>query len=95
MIFTMIQQIMNFLAGGLEPWFLLSYYENIISAILNMPAERYTLRHIPIGPTETRDFYQWVTPDIPTAFFGILIYSTFFLTLAFARYRMRQSKSEQ
>jgi len=99
LIFTMIQQIMNYLAGGVEPWFLLSYYENIITNIVNMPDIRYREVTLGIGPGmgsgEGISFYQWVTPDVPTAFFGILIYSVIFLTLAFVRYRRRQSKSEQ
>ncbi len=94
LIFTMIAQIMNFLAGGVEPWFLLSYYENIITSILNMPEPRYNLITFPIGLGGVREFYRWITPDVPTAFWGIFMYSTIFLILAFARYQRRQSKSE-
>ena len=97
LVFTMIQQIMNYLAGGVEPWFLLSYYENIITYIVNMPDPRYREVTLGIGPGmgsgEGITFSQWVTPDVPTAFFGILIYSVLFLTLAYIRYNKRQSKS--
>ena len=90
----MIQQIMNYLAGGVEPWFLLSYYENIITNIVNMPDPRYREVTMGFGPGGGVTFYQWVTPNVLTAFFGILIYSVLFLTLAYVRYRRRQSKSE-
>ena len=94
LVFTMIQQIMNYLAGGVEPWFLLSYYENIITNIVNMPDPRYREVTMGFGPGGGVTFYQWVTPNVLTAFFGILIYSVLFLTLAYVRYRRRQSKSE-
>jgi len=94
LVFTMITQILSVIASVIEPWFLLPYYEKIITAILNMPAERYGPNPNAIGPPGFSGSSIWLTPDVPTALFGMLIYSMIFLTLAYFRYRRRQSKSE-
>ncbi len=99
-IFNMIEQMMGVFAGGQEPFFMLTYYENIITGILNMPDPRY--RDITFGGPgmggggfDTITFRQWITPDITTAFTGLLVYSIILLALAYFRYRTRQSKSEE
>ena len=95
----MIENLMGVFSGGQEPFFMITYYENIITGILNMPDPRY--RDITFGGGgmggggfQTVTFRQWITPDILTAFSGLLIYSVVLLTIAYLRYRTRQSKSE-
>jgi len=98
MIFSMIEQIMSFLAGGQEPFFILTYYENILTGILDMPDPRYREVSFGGGPgtglTEGISFTQWITPNLMTAFWGMFLYSAILLTLAYIRYRRRQMKSE-
>jgi len=97
MVFSLILQMMAFFAGGQEPFFLITYYENIITAIFNMPDPRYrelTFGGPRMGGGPEITFTQWITPDELTAFIGMLLYAVILLTLAYLRYRTRQSKSE-
>jgi len=71
-------------------FFIFSYFGNIISECLNMPAIRYeTITHPP-----ALEYSQWSTPSELGAALGMIIYIIIFLTLAYILYQRRQSKSE-
>ncbi|MBN1214984.1 MAG: ABC transporter permease subunit [Candidatus Lokiarchaeota archaeon] len=71
-------------------FFIFSYFGNIISECLNMPAVRYeTITHPP-----ALEYSQWSTPSEFGAALGMIIYIIIFLTLAYILYQRRQSKSE-
>jgi ABC-type transport system involved in multi-copper enzyme maturation permease subunit len=94
--FNIINSILMFTKTGIEPLFLLTYYENIITASLDMPDPRYET--VSFGrPDETEDqpeFKRWLTPSASGALTGMIIFSVLLLVAAFLLYKMRQSKNE-
>lgn len=94
-VFNIITMILSFAGLTMEPLFLLTYYEGIISGSLSMPNPRYAeiMRPTP-GGGEPVTFTQWLTPTEPAALIGMVIYATVFLILVYFIYQRRQSKSE-
>jgi len=94
-VFHIITMILRFAGLTMEPLFLLTYYEGIISGSLSMPNPRYAeiMRPTP-GGGEPVTFTQWLTPTEPAALIGMVIYATVFLILVYFIYQRRQSKSE-
>ncbi len=98
MIFNMISGIFMFSRFTdefeLPMFFLLSYYETIISASLNMPVTRYG----PVLGTGAMlggdPLNAWTTPLPLSAGYGLLIYISILLSIAYIRYVTRQSKGE-
>ncbi|MHA1684704.1 MAG: hypothetical protein ACTSUE_27445, partial [Promethearchaeota archaeon] len=70
--------------------FILTYYANIISSWLNMPAERFTSRTF-TTPMGDRTVYSWETPDAAGAFLGMVIFSTVFLLISYILFKRRQN----
>ena len=94
-VFNIITMILRFAGLTIEPLFLLTYYEGIISGSLSMPNPRYTEITMPApGTGEFVTFTQWLTPTEPGALIGLLIYTSIFLISAYFIYQRRQSKSE-
>ncbi len=98
-VFNMISMILRFAGLEIEPLFIPTYYEGIITASMAMPDPRYTEIRMPTGPDHQGDgefatFLQWITPTVTAALIGILLFTTIFLGLAYFLYRRRQSKSE-
>jgi len=94
-VFHLVTMILRFAGLTMEPLFLLTYYEGIISGSLSMPDPRYIEITMPTpGGGEPVTFTQWLTPTEPVALIGILIYTSILLILAYFLYQRRQSKSE-
>jgi ABC-type transport system involved in multi-copper enzyme maturation permease subunit len=94
-VFHLITMILRFAGLTMEPLFLLTYYEGIISGSLSMPNPRYTEIMMPTpGGGDPVTFTQWLTPTEPAALIGMLIYIGVLLALAYFIYQRRQSKSE-
>jgi ABC-type transport system involved in multi-copper enzyme maturation permease subunit len=94
-VFNIITMILRFAGLTIEPLFLLTYYEGIISGSISMPNPRYTEISMPApGTGEFVTFTQWLTPTTPAALIGMLIYASVFLISAYFIYHRRQSKSE-
>lgn len=96
-VFNIVESILVFSEVKTEPLFLPTYYANLISASLDMPAERF--RDISAammgirGPgLDDRVFRQWITPSETGGFWGIVIYSALLLVSAYLIYRRKQSK---
>ena len=81
-----------------EPFFMLTYYANIIRSWFNMPAadERYTEFSFQGGPggqmTDGNTYFSWSTPSPTGAVIGMLVYSAICLTIAYLVFRRRQNK---
>ncbi|MHA1270389.1 MAG: hypothetical protein ACTSPY_11420 [Candidatus Helarchaeota archaeon] len=89
MVFSIIESILIF-TGAMEytePFFLVTYYENIITNCFNMPDPRYAA-FIPVGPLS--GFRNWITPSVQGAFIGMSVYSAFLLIFAYLFFRRRQ-----
>jgi ABC-type transport system involved in multi-copper enzyme maturation permease subunit len=94
-VFNIVTMILRFAGLTIEPLFLLTYYEGIISGSLSMPDPRYAEIMMPTpGGGDPVTFTQWLTPTAPAALIGMLIYAGVFLILAYFIYQRRQSKSE-
>jgi len=94
-VFHIITMILRFAGLTMEPLFLLTYYEGIISGSLSMPNPRYAEIMMPTpGGGDPVTFTQWLTPTEPAALIGMVIYASVFLILAYFIYQRRQSKSE-
>ncbi|MFX1366971.1 MAG: ABC transporter permease [Promethearchaeota archaeon] len=98
MVFNLIIMILRFAGVEGEPLYILTYYEGIIGASMDMPDIRYVEIRIPTGPGggggEFATFINWTTPTEAAALIGMLIFISVFLVLAYLRFRQRQSKSE-
>jgi len=98
-VFNMISMILRFAGLEIEPLFIPTYYEGIITASMAMPDPRYTEIRMPTGPGNHGDgefasFLLWSTPTATAALIGILLFTAIFLGLAYFLYKRRQSKSE-
>jgi len=94
-VFNIVMMILRFAGLTMEPLFLLTYYEGIISGSLSMPNPRYAEIMMPTpGGGDPVTFTQWLTPTEPAALIGMLIYTSVFLVFAYIIYQRRQSKSE-
>ena len=89
--FNTVTQILMFTGSTIEPLFILTYYGNIITAWLDMPASRYNERTF--GPMSERTFRSWATPSAEGMIIGVIIYSTLLLISAFLIYRRKQAKT--
>ena len=88
-VFTMLDSVLMFtgITEYIEPFFLITYYENIIIHCFDMPDPRYG-SPIPSGPLS--EFTTWLTPSAQGAFTGMLIYSAILLICAYIFFRIRQ-----
>jgi len=93
-VFNIVTMILSFAGLTMEPLFLLTYYEGIITGSLSMPNPRYTEIQMQRQGGEVVTFIQWLTPTEPAALIGMLIYISIFLTLTYFLYKRRQSKNE-
>ena len=78
-----------------EPLFLITYYEKIIPASLDMPDPRY--EEVSLASPEEGEFIElrrWITPSKIDALRGMLTFSGIFLLFAYVIYMIRQSKNE-
>jgi len=94
-VFNIVAMFLRFAGLTMEPLFLLTYYEGIISGSLAMPNPRYADILMPTpGGGDPVTFTMWLTPTEPAALIGMLIYAGIFLVFAYFIYQRRQSKSE-
>jgi len=98
-LFNMITMIFVFAGLKIEPLFIITYYEGIISASMAMPDPRYAEIMMPMGQGQNgmggmASFFSWSTPSEAAALIGMLILISIFLGSAYFLYRRRQSKSE-
>jgi len=94
-VFNIITMILRFAGVTMEPLFILTYYQGIISGSLAMPNPRYADMFMPTpGGGDPVAFSVWLTPTEPAALIGMLIYASLFLVFAYLIYQRRQSKSE-
>ncbi len=89
--FQMVTQILMFTGSTVEPFFIPTYYGNIITAWFNMPTERF--QESPFSGIFDRHFYSWTTPSAEGMIVGVIIYSAILLVGAFLIYRRKQAKS--
>ena len=81
-----------------EPFFMLTYYANIIRSWFKMPAEdeRFTKFTFQGGPggqmTDGNTYMSWSTPNAEGAVIGMLVWSAVCLTIAYLVFRRRQNK---
>lgn len=71
-----------------EPFFVISYFGDIISASLNMPSPRYTLQSF---GRNGRIYTDWLTPAPINAFFGMLALGSVLFILAYIIFERRQN----
>jgi ABC-type transport system involved in multi-copper enzyme maturation permease subunit len=94
-VFNIVTMILRFTGLTIEPLFLLTYYEGIISGSLAMPDPRYIEITMPTpGGGDPVTFTQWLTPTPTAALIGMVIYASVFIVLAYFIYQRRQSKNE-
>jgi len=97
-VFQLLTMILMYTGVTVEPFFMLTYYANIIRSWFNMPAtdERYTEFSFQGGPggqmTDGNTYYSWSTPSASGAVIGMLVYSAICLTIAYLVFRRRQNK---
>ena len=92
--FHIIENVLRFTGTGIEPVFILTYYENIISASLDMPNPRFEMDSFGPPGEDNPEFKRWLTPSASGALIGMLLFSVGFLITAFLFYKRRQSKNE-
>lgn len=93
--FRIVQSVIMFTGNGIEPVFMITYYENIITASLDMPDPRYEIDEF--GDPDEKgnpEFTRWLTPSIAGALIGMILFSAVFLIAAYLFYKRRQSKNE-
>ena len=94
-VFNLVDQILVFTGSKLEPLFILTYYSNIITAIFDMPTDRFTEQVFGgggPGGAEGITIYSWSTPSIAGAAIGMVIYSVILLSISYILFRFRQKK---
>ena len=94
-VFNLVDQILVFTGSKLEPLFILTYYSNIITAIFDMPTDRFTEQVFGGGGPDGSGgitIYRWSTPSIAGAAVGMVIYSVILLTISYILFRFRQKK---
>ena len=92
--FRIIESVLRFTGTGIEPLFIITYYESIITASLDMPDPRYVMDSFGPPGEDNPEFKRWLTPSISGALIGMALISVAFLIAAFIFYKRRQSKNE-
>ena len=92
--FRIIESVLLFTGTGIEPLFIITYYENIITASLDMPDPRFEMDEFGRRGGDNPEFKRWLTPSIPGALLGMTLFSIIFLTVAYLFYKKRQNKNE-
>ncbi|MHA1827092.1 MAG: ABC transporter permease [Candidatus Heimdallarchaeaceae archaeon] len=95
MVFELTNTILMMTGVEIEPFFILTYYGNIITESFNMPSERFvqsTLRGPGQGGVDAPTIMRWITPSISGAIIGMLVYSAILLLAAYFFFRIRQQK---
>jgi len=97
-VFQLLTMILMYTGATVEPFFMLTYYANIIRSWFNMPADdqRFTEFSFQGGPggqmTDGNTYFSWSTPSVEGAVIGMLVYSAICLTIAYLVFRRRQNK---
>jgi len=94
MVFNLIDVLLLISGVEIEPLYILTYYERIITAIFNMPTERFVEGTLggPGPGMEGPSIMQWLTPSMTGAAIGMIVYSAILLTAAYFLFRRRQQK---
>ncbi|QEE14433.1 ABC transporter permease [Promethearchaeum syntrophicum] len=97
-VFQLLTMILMYTGATVEPFFMLTYYANIIRSWFNMPADdqrftEFSFRGGPSGQmTDGNTYMSWSTPSATGAVIGMLVYSAICLTIAYLVFRRRQNK---
>ena len=93
-VFQLLTMILMVTGVTIEPFFMLTYYSNIITSWFHMPEERYMELPFHRGPEGISEntFYSWITPSATGAVIGMLVWSVICLTIAYLVFRRRQKK---
>ena len=81
-----------------EPFFMLTYYANIIRSWFNMPPDDQRFTEFSFqgmgGPPmdDGNTYFSWSTPSAEGAVIGMLVYSAICLMIAYLVFRRRQNK---
>lgn len=93
-VFQLLNLVIMLTGVEIEPFFILTYYANIITAWFDMPDERFAElgfgRPGPGGELQGNTYFQWITPSTSGALIGIFVYSIVCLTIAYIVYRKKQ-----
>ena len=93
-VFQLLTMILMVTGVTIEPFFMLTYYANIITNWFHMPEERYMELPFHRGPEGVSEntFYSWITPSATGAVIGMLVWSVVCLLIAYIVFRRRQNK---
>ncbi len=95
-VFNLIQMLVTVAGVTAEPFFILTYFGNIITFSFNMPEVRSVIGpiggHGPGGAAIGEDVTNWLTPSRTGAAIGMGIYTVVLLGAAYFIYRRRQNK---
>lgn len=92
-VFQLLTMIIMYTGVTIEPFFMLTYYESIITKWFNMPDDRFveiSFNHGPLSDGTT--YMQWLTPSATGAIIGMLVWSAICLVIAYIAFRIRQNK---
>ena len=94
-VFQLLTMLIMYAGITVEPFFMLTYYESIITRWFNMPNadERFVELSFDRGPLSDSgaSYMQWITPSATGAIIGMLVYSAICLIIAYVVFRRRQN----
>jgi len=93
-VFQLLTMVLRVTGVTIEPFFMLTYFSNIITSWFHMPEERYMESLFEHGPGSEggKTFYSWITPSATGAVIGMLVWAVICLTIAYIVFRRRQNK---
>jgi len=93
-VFQLLTMILMVTGVTIEPFFMLTYYANIITSWFHMPEERFMEIPFHRGPEGISEntFYSWITPSATGAIIGMLVWSAICLGIAYIVFKRRQNK---
>lgn len=90
--FSMVTGIVTLLAYEVEPLFDITYYYNMITAVIDFPDPRFQDIVVPVDEGIEFTVRSWFSPVINTGVIFCSIYLTIFLMVAYLRFQNRESK---
>ncbi len=91
-VFNLTHNMLMFTGVEIEPFFILTYYGSIITSILDMPESRFAEKVLGRPGGNGATYFSWLTPSVPGAIIGIVVYATILLGLAHILFKIRQQK---
>lgn len=91
MVTMLIRNLLMVTGVTIEPFFIFTYYGDIIVASLAMPVNRF-VEMTAHGPGVSGElYYQWITPAAADALLGIIIFTVIFLSSAYLLFKRRKN----